>query len=220
MQGTRLLPLSGSAFVALVLVAVIGLSGGAPEGVVPGAEVIAYFDDNEVEQFVATFVWTAAVPFLVLFALSVAAVGRPDADRTRVWERLLVGGSLLVGATLLVSAMVNLSLVDGAANGASPAAMEALHLSIANAWVAWNAGLGVMMLGAAGTLLAEPRTHAWLGWVALPTGVALFFPVADFFGMVVTLVWIVVASVVLYRAERATRYAAAPTTACLPRLDR
>jgi hypothetical protein len=214
MQGTRLLPLSGIAFVALVLVAVIGLSGGAPEGVVPGAEVIAYFDDNEIEQFVATFVWTAAVPFLVLFALSVAAVGRrADADRPRVWERLLVGGSLLVGATLLVSSMVNLALVDGAANGASPAAMQALYLSIANGWVAWNAGLGVMMLGAAGTLLTEPRPYAWLGWAALPTGIALFFPVADFVGMIVTLVWIVVAGVVLYRAERATQYAAAPTTA-------
>lgn len=214
MLGTRLLPLSGIAFVALVLVGVIGLSGGAPEGVVPGAEVIAYFDENEIEQFAATFVWTAAVPFLVLFALSVAAAARrPDGERTRVWERLLVGGSLLVGATLLVSAMVNLALVDGATNGASPAAMQALHLSIANGWVAWNAGLGVMMLGAAGTLLAEPRTHTWLGWVALPTSVALFFPVADFFGMVVTLAWILVASVVLFRAESAGRYAAVPRTA-------
>jgi hypothetical protein len=43
----------------------------------------------------------------------------------------------------------------------------------------------------------------WLGWIALILGIALFIPYAEvsFFALVVTLLWIIVASVMLYRGS-------------------
>ena len=59
------------------------------------------------------------------------------------------------------------------------------------------------MLGAAGLLLTETPLPRWLGWIALLLGIALFIPYAeaDFFALVITLLWIIVASVMLYRGS-------------------
>lgn len=67
-----------------------------------------------------------------------------------------------------------------------------------DSWVAFNAALGVMMLGAAGCMI--PSGVRFMGWSALVLGIALFIPFADFFALVLTLVWIIVESVLLYRA--------------------
>jgi uncharacterized membrane protein YkvI len=69
-----------------------------------------------------------------------------------------------------------------------------------NVWLPFNSGLGVMMLGAAGLLLTEGMLPGWVGSVALVLGIALFIPFADFIALLVALVWILLVSVMLYRA--------------------
>ena len=68
-----------------------------------------------------------------------------------------------------------------------------------------------MLLGAAGLLLTETRLPTWLGWVALLLGIALFIPFADFFALVIALLWIIVASVLLYRGSTSTDHRPATT---------
>jgi hypothetical protein len=116
-----------------------------------------------------------------------------------VWDRVLVVGSGIAAALILVTALVHFALADGGDNRVSPEAIQAVNLIDGNMWVGFNAALGVMMLGAAGCLLPHARTYRWLGWAALVLGVALFIPFADFIALVVTLVWIVVTSVMLFR---------------------
>jgi hypothetical protein len=79
---------------------------------------------------------------------------------------------------------------------------------ISTTWVAFNAAFGVIMLGAAGSLLADGRGYRWLGWVALLLGIALFIPYADFIALLLTLIWIIVTSVLLFRARLVYRVAA------------
>jgi len=203
MDARRWLPLSGLVFVILVLVAVIGLGGDTPETKAPGAEVVAFYNDEDWRQGIAAFVWAASIPFLVFFAVSVATAVR-SADVREVWQRVLIGGSVLTGATLALLSAVHFALTDGATNDASPAALQALNLVDGNGWVAFNAGLGVMMLGAAGCLISHPRSYRWLGRIALVLGIALFIPFADFFALILTLVWIIVVSVMLFRDATAT----------------
>ena len=73
----------------------------------------------------------------------------------------------------------------------------------------FNTAFGVMRLGAAGVILsgAAPR---WLGWSALVLGIAIFIPFVDFFALLATLLWIVVASVALSRSEAAPAIVAPP----------
>jgi hypothetical protein len=128
----------------------------------------------------------------VLFAVALASL--PPHNDKRLWERVLVGGSVLAGTIFLITGIVNFALVDGATNDASEEALQALSLLLGNNWVGFNAGLGVMMIGAAGMLLARPRAHAGLGWTALALAIALFIPFIDFIALLLTVIWIIVAS--------------------------
>ncbi len=210
----RFLPLSGVIFVVLVVVIVVGLGGDTPDTSAPGDEVVSYYDDNEVREGLGSFLLAASVLFLVGFAVTLATALWPaDPARRPVWEILLIAGSVLTGAAILVTAAVHFALADGAANDASPEALQALNLVDGNTWIAFNAALGVMMIGAAGSLIGRPGAYGWLGWVALVLGVALFIPFADFIALLLTLVWILVMSVMLFRAPAGVPSRVAPTPA-------
>ncbi len=199
-MASRWLPLSGVAFVVLMLVVVVGFSGSTPSTGDPAAEIASFYDEQSVRQGIAAFLLAATVPFLLLFAASLA--GRPGANDVasrEIWRRMLLGGSFILGAIIMVMAMIHFALADGA-DDVAPAALQALNLLDGNFWVAANPALGVMMLGAAGLLLGVGgRMPRWLGWAALVFGVALFIPFADFFALLLSLIWIIVVSVLLFR---------------------
>jgi hypothetical protein len=91
-----------------------------------------------------------------------------------------------------------------AGNQITPAALQALNALDNTTWLAYNTGFGVMMLGAAGCLWQQAGVQLALGRIALVLGVLLFVPFVDFLALLVTLLWILVTSVALYRADRAT----------------
>lgn len=196
----RLLPLSGVAFVVLMLVVIVGFSGETPGTGDSGAEIASFYDEQNVRQGVAAFLLAATVPFLLLFAATLAQVAPAIDLATRdIWRRLLLGGSFILGAVIVGMALIHFALTDGA-DDVSPAALQALNLLDGNFWVAANPALGVTMLGAAGLLLTERVLPGWLGWLALVLGVALFIPYADFIALLISLLWIIVVSVMLFMA--------------------
>jgi hypothetical protein len=201
MELRKLLPLSGIVFVVVVVLGVAVLGADTPPSTASGGELLQYYDEHQVREAVASFIFAATVPFLVLFAVTLATALWPVEPGPRpVWEIVMIGGSVLTGAVILVTAAVHFALTDGATNNASPDGLQALALVDGNTWVAFNAGLGVMMLGAAGALIPRLGVYRWLGWVALVLGVALFIPFADFIALLLTLVWILVVSALLFRA--------------------
>lgn len=206
------LPLSGVLFVALALVAVVGFGGDTPDTGASADEVLAFYRDHTGRQAAAAFLLAAAVPFLVLFAASLATgIWHPaDGDRP-VWRYVLLVGAGVFAASILVMAMVHFTLVDAADNGVSPATAQGLNFMDSDFWIAMNAGFGVMMVGAAGWLLCSSGAPRWLGWSALVLGVLLFVPFADFPALLLSLVWIVVVSVVLFLRTRAMDDRRAPT---------
>ena len=208
----RWLPLSGVVFVVLALVAVIGLGGDTPESNAPGSEVLSFYDDNQVRQAVGAFVFVASLPFLLLFAACIVSAVR-SAGRQGVWEYLVIGGSVVTAAILAAISAVVFAKTDGATNDASPEALQALNLVDGNSWVAFNGGFGIMMLGAAGCLHALAGSYRWLAWIALVLGIALFIPFADFVALLLTLIWIIVVSVMLFRDARPRGSAAAAVDA-------
>ncbi len=207
MDAKRWLPLGGVVFVVLVLVSVVGIGGDTPESNASGAEVLSFYDDEQLRQAIAAFIFVAATPFLIFFAASLSAAGGTRARGT--WDAVLVGGSVMTSAIIAVLAAVVFAKTDGATNGASPAALQALNLFDGDSWVAFNAGFGVMMLGAAGCLLTRAGSYRWLGWIALVLGIALFIPFADFIALILTLIWILVVSVLLFRDATAVQADAA-----------
>jgi hypothetical protein len=201
----KLFHLSGIAFVAVVALS-IGVGGSTPGTDDPAAEVVSFYNDNEARQFVTSFLFAATVPFLVLFAVGLGRVV------SSVWSQVTVAGAILVGSAILATSAIHFALLDAAGNEVTSDAVGALNALEGSTWVAYNAGLGVMMLGAAGVLLSA-GVMRWLGWSALVLGIMLFIPFVDFVALLLTLVWIVGTSIVLARSSTEPRNAVAPEAA-------
>jgi hypothetical protein len=207
----RLLPLSGIVFVVLVVVPVVALGGDHPESDGTAAEVVEAYADDVVQQGLAAFLLAASAPFIVFFASALAArLGLDGGYQHRpIWERVVLAGSAITASAAVTAALIHFALADGADQKVSPTALQALNVLDNNVWLPFNSGLGVMMLGAAGLLLTEKALPRWMAWLALLLGIALFIPFADFIALIVALIWIIVASVMLYlAAEHPNRPAA------------
>jgi hypothetical protein len=96
--------------------------------------------------------------------------------------------------------LTHLALANGADGGATPEGLQALNVLDSHVVYALVASFGVMMLGAAGWLLGRERIYGWLGWVALALGVSLFLPFLGVLALLLSAVWIVIASVALFAA--------------------
>jgi hypothetical protein len=206
----KLFQLSGIVFVAIVVLGIVVVSGSTPGTDEPAADVASFYGDNEVRQFISSFVLAATVPFLVIFAVGLTSALSSSDGRRSTWGQVVIAGAILAGGAILVTALIHFALADVASDDELAAdAVLALNALDGSTWVAFNAGFGVMMVGAAGVLL-QGAAHRWLGWVALVLGVALFIPFADFFALLAMLVWIPVTSIVLARGKSAAAPVPAP----------
>ena len=197
MRITRLLPLSGIAFVALIVLS-IALGGGTPDPAAPAQEVASFYEEELIRQRLAAFVLAASMPFLLFFASSLAGFRWPgDPDARVAWRQVFLGGSVIAAATIAIGVLTRLALANGADGGAAPEGLQALNVVDSHVVYALVASFGVMMLGAAGWLLGRERIYGWLGWVALALGVALFLPFLGVLALLLSAVWIVIASVAL-----------------------
>ena len=206
MTTKKLLPLAGIAAVALVILSFL-IGGSTPGPDASAAKVLSYYTAHDNREIAAALVLAACVPFLVFFAVALASSMWPDEPGVRpVWELVLLAGGAIAGGAFLLAAAVHFELADGA-DHLSATGLQVLNAVDGNGWVAWNAGMGVLMLGAAGSLLSRSVGSRWLGWPALVLGILLFIPFADFFALLVSGLWIIVTSIVL------SRRAAAPAPA-------
>lgn len=200
---SRWLSLSGIPFVVVTLVAIFGIGGNTPDGNASAAKVASFYGGQSTRQGVAAFILAAAVPFVVFFAIRLAlSVWPQEPGRRPFWQFVLIAGSVLTAGAFLVAAMVHLALAD-AAGHVTPSTLQGINALDADTFVVFNGALGVMMLGAAGSLIPRNKGYRILGWVALVAGIALFIPFADFFALIVTALWLIVASVMLFRREPA-----------------
>jgi hypothetical protein len=207
MSSPKLLPLSGVAAVVLIALSVV-LGGSTPDPDASAASVLSFYETHHGREIASAFVLAASVPFLVLFAAALAASVWPRESGVRpVWELVLLAGSALAGGTILLLAAVHFALADGSRHLSAPG-LQVLNGVDGNSWIAWNAGIGVMMLGAGGALLSRGAGSRWLARTAVLLGILLFVPFADFFALLASGLWILAASVSLSRRPGAPAYAA------------
>lgn len=198
----RLLPLSGAAFVIGAVAAIVVIGGDTPDGDSSAAKVSSFYQAHQNRQNLAAFVLAASVPLLIFFGVTLALSLWPAAGRRPVWQVVLAGGSVLAAGAFALSAFVHFAVADSA-DSVSAATAQGLNALDADTWIAFNSCLGVMMFGAAGSLIPRTGAYRTLGWIALLLGVALLIPFADFFALLISAIWIIVVSIMLFRREPA-----------------
>ena len=211
METKRLFLLAGPAFVVLVVL-IVAVAGETPGTTASGQELASFYGEHGIQQGAGSFLLAAAAPLLLMFGIGLATrFGARAEGGLTSWGYVLLSGTTLVAGSVLVTAFVHFALASGADEDVSPAALEALNSLDGSTWTLFNPAFGVMMLGAAGAVLSG-ASFRWLGWIALALGVAAFIPIADFFALLGTLVWILVASIALARSTAEPAYAAAAGT--------
>lgn len=210
MTRNRWIPLSGIVFVVLVLLDVAAFSSGTPSASSSGSKVATYYNAHQGREVFAAFLFAASAPFLALFGVQLASALRKSGATSDVWRWLLAIGTAVAAAMVLLTALIHFALADSA-NHLAGDGIRALNYLDNDGWIAWNSALGIMMLGAAGLVLGAQRLlPRWFGWIALAVGILLFIPFADFIALLVTLLWIIVVSVMLWRADELWRADAPP----------
>lgn len=195
----RWLPLSGFAFVVIVVVTFAAVAGDTPESDASAAKVASFYAAHQDSAWASAFLLAAAAPLLVFFGVNLALALWPEGSgRPPIWPTVLMLGSALGAMSFLVAAHGVLAVADGV-DHLTPETLQGINLLDSDSWIVFNSALGVMLLGAAGSLI--PRGARALGWSALVLGIALFIPFADFVALLLTGIWIIVTSILQFRGS-------------------
>ena len=204
----RLAMLSGAVFVVLLVVAFAVLGGETPDENASARKVLTFYTDHQNRQIAAAIVLGASVPFLMIFSAVLHRTLRAFEGPGGWLSTLALGGGLVASAGFLIGAGIHLALA-AAADEEAVAAAHALNFLDALDFPAFALPIGVLVFATGfATFRGGGALPRWLGWVAIIVGLVVFTP-AGFFASVLCVLWILVASIVLYLRGAPTGAAAA-----------
>jgi hypothetical protein len=205
-RATRLAPLTGIAFVVLVIIGGPVLQQTLPADTASPSAVVAFYSVHRDRERVAVYVLAFALVAFLYFAAAL---------RTR-WRGLPGCEGL---ATLLVASAAIEVVGQGTGSGVvyaltadpnrlEPSTAHALNLLESELVVVSAVGFLLIGLTAGLLILRGPGlVPSWLGWVSFPIGVLFLVPPVEFVGFLLLLVWVVVMAVLLVRTREPVRAA-------------
>src|SRR4051794_21010551 len=194
----RYAPLTGVAFVVLIIVAVV-IGGETPDNNDSQAKIISFWHDDKNAQIWSSVIAAWSAVFFVWFAASVRSVlRRVEAGPARL-SAISFGGALIGATGLLLLGSLSFAAADSVND--VPGYVTRTLTVLSNEVFFPIAGGYALFFLATGILAVGTRVlPVWLGWVAVVLGIACVTPVG-FFALLVGMVWVVVASILLYLRE-------------------
>ncbi len=177
----RMAPLTGLAFVILLVITFVVLGGGGstPPTSASGATIGSFYIHHHDSAEAAAYLLPVAVVLLVTFAATTWPILQ---RRSRIWSTVFLGGALVTAACLVVAAASHYALAQAAHDGLDPSALQAINALDQPASDAF-AAIAIMLVGAAGALIPNRVRHLrYLGYIAValasiclsPAGTTLF----------------------------------------------
>lgn len=194
----RLAPLCGVLFTVVFAVGFLG-SGETPDFDASGQEVISHYsDDGKIFLGILGLVISA---ILFLFFVSILRSVLGSSDRAPKWLATVVfGGGVIYAIALAIFAMSQFMLIDAAKLG-QPEVAQALNVFDNNNFFPAVVGFATVLLATAWHTLRSRLLPVWLGWVSLVLGLLAMAGPAGFIAFLLFPIWVLVVSVLLYRAN-------------------
>ncbi len=202
----RFAPLTGVVFVVLIVVgAVVG--GETPANKDSQESIVRFWTENDASRILSDAIGAWAVVFFMWFAATLRSVLRAAETGPARLASLSFAGATIAATGLLCA----LSIDFAAAESAGEVPGEVTHtLSVLNTnfFFPMAGGFAIFLLATGVLAVRTGALPSWLGWAAVVIGILCLTPVG-FFAILAGLLWVLVASVVLF--QRATA-APAPAT--------
>jgi hypothetical protein len=196
-------PLSGALFVVLVIVAFVVLGGETPEPDDSAQKVVSFYTEHDTIQIIAAAVVALSTVPLLLFAATVREKARAALPDGSVLPGFAFAAAVVTAGGFLVAAAIHFALAD-LADEIRPAGAQALNALDGTMFLPFAVGIATLVLATSLTALRSDLLPSWLGWVGVALFVVSWSPVG-FFAFALSGIWILVASVVLYRRGRPVR---------------
>jgi hypothetical protein len=190
----RLAPLSGLIFVAIII-GVFAIGGSTPDGDASAQKATTFYVKHHDKQAVLAFILATALPFIVFFASGL----RNDLRRaggTGQLANAAFGGGVLVAVGVGILATVHLALASAGAHARTIGAIPALNVLDGNDFLPAIAGLLTLMFASGLAVVRHGALPKWLGWAAIVLAIVMLTPAA-FPAMLLSLLWIAIASIML-----------------------
>ena len=193
---TRLVPLSGIAFV-LAMIGVISQEGEElPDGAT-SQEVLAHWAARTDGRLVVTTLAAFAALFLVAFSASLRSALRAHEPAEASASAVAYAGGVIAAVGIVVSGMVQLAASRAGGDGAAEVVLPLDHLA-QSTWVPVTAGLGVLLLATGAGAIHSGALPKVLAWPAVLLGLLLLTP-GGIVAFMLSPLWFLAASIVLFR---------------------
>jgi hypothetical protein len=202
----RFVPLLGALFVVLIVVGYL-VAGDTPDIDALGPKIRDAYDSEAKHQIAAFLVALGAVP-LVFFAGYFRAVLRRLHPSGLLTANIALAGAITAATGLAVQSIIHAALAEAAQKSKfSDQALQSLNALDGWSFYPLAIGLAIFML-ASGLALVRGRRFLppFLGWAAVALGVLGLVPLVGFFAAILSAIWVVVVSLMLFaRAEAVDR---------------
>jgi hypothetical protein len=201
-------PMMGVLFLVVAVVAIILVGEGQDATEKSAAEIVDFYDENEDEQFVGSFLVGIATVLFVFFAGWLRMVLRRAEGESGTLSAVSFGGALIFATGAAIVATLNLALAD-TADDIDPVAVQAVNAIVWDYYIPFIVGVSVFLLASGISIVRHGALPTWLGWVAVVLGVIGATPLG-FFALLAGALWILVVSIL--GLVRSREDGAGPTT--------
>jgi hypothetical protein len=193
-------PLTGAAFVVLVIVA-FAIGGEPPNAKDDSAQEIAkFYGDNEGKVILGAALAAIAATLFVFFGGYLRSVLREGEGEGGILSAVALAGTIIFATGLAIDSSLTFALAD-TADDIDPAAVEALNAYWENDFVPFAVGLQTLMFAVGLSALRRGTLPKWVGVIAILIAVVAVTPIG--FGAVIAAgILILVLSVMLTMRER------------------
>jgi len=199
----RLVSLLGALFFLLVVVGYL-VAGDTPDHHALGPEIRDDYDNETKHQIAAFLVALGAVP-LLFFAGYLRAVLQRLHPSGRLSPNVALAGAVVAATGLAVQSLIHAALAEAAQTPEfSDQALQSLNALDIWSFYPLAIGLSTFVLASGVALLrGRPFFAPFLAWAAVVLGVLALVPIIGFLAAILSGVWVLVISVMLFARSEA-----------------
>ena len=168
-------PLTGVAFVVLVIIGF--LVGGEPPMATeePAAEIVRHYVDNEGAVFAGAILAGVAASLFVFFAGALRRALRDAEGERGILSAVAFGGAVIFATGLALDGTITFALAE-AADEIDPTAVQTLQALRDNDFLPLAVGLQVFTLATGISILRHRALPTWVGAIAILAGIVAISP--------------------------------------------